>query len=157
MDEIIAATIAASLAFVAGLIVNSEGRFQFFSTIVSAERMAWIKEIRNLAADLCTLCEQYNPENLSDEHYAEFLKARNGILVRLDPKGWYTTDDELIELLDSTDFGKVKANLPRIREIIMTINKSEWDKVKIEAGNSAWKVWRIKSLQRKLKSNAFRG
>lgn len=39
MSEIIAAVITASVAFLAGLLVNVQGRSQFFSTTVSGERM----------------------------------------------------------------------------------------------------------------------
>ena len=147
--------IAAAIAFLAGLLVNIQGKEQFFSTTVSAERLVWIKDIRKLCATLCSVCEQYDAENLPSEQYAVFLKARNGILIRLDPSGWYTTDDELITLLQEPDFGKVKTNLSRIREILMTINKNEWDKVKIEAGNSKWKVKRIEKIQNRLRSTNF--
>lgn len=157
MSEVIAAVIAGAFAFVAGLLVNVQGNAQFFSTTVSGERMVWIKDIRELCAELCAVCEQYDAANLPAEQYAAFLKARNGILIRLDPVGWYETDDELIALLKDPDFGKVKANLPRVREILMTIIKTEWDKVKIEAGNSPWKVRRVEALQNRLKSGKFHG
>lgn len=39
----------------------------------------------------------------------------------------------------------------------MTIIKTEWDKVKIEAGNSPWKVKRIEELQSRLRSGRFHG
>ena len=155
MEEIIAAAITAVVAFVAGLLVNWQGRYQFFTSTVSKERMVWIKDIRGLCTDLCSVCEQYDPDALPPEQYAVFLKARNGILIRLDPKGWYTTDDELIDLLKAPDFAKVKQNLPRIREILMTINKTEWDKVKIEAGNSRRKVKQIEEIQKRLESDHF--
>ena len=45
------------------------------------------------------MCEQYDADSLPAEQYAVFLKVRNGILIRLDPAGWYATDDELIALL----------------------------------------------------------
>ena len=147
MSEIIAAAIAALAAFAAGLLVNLQGTFQFFSSVVSAERMIWIKDMRVLCADLFSVCEQYDAENLPPEQYAAFLKARNGILIRMDPPGWYSTDDELLLLLSDPDFAKVKANLSRIRLIMMEIIKGEWDKVKIEAGNNRWKVKKIRELQ----------
>ena len=150
MADIIAAIIAAVTAFIAGLLVNIQGKSQFFSTTVSGERMVWIKDMRVLCADLFSICEQYDVENLPAKEYAQFLKARNGILIRLDPIGWYSIDDELFQLLSQPDFARVKANLPRVRFLIMTIIKTEWDKVKIEAGNSSWKVHRINTLQRRL-------
>lgn len=148
--EVQSAVIAGLFAFIVGLIVNIQGKSQFFSTTVSAERMVWIKDIRDLCAALCSICEQYDAETLPPEQYAAFLKARNGILIRLSPTGWYATDDELLELLKEPDFEKVKANLPRVREILMTVLKTEWDKVKIEAGNSRWKVRKIKKKQAQL-------
>ena len=157
MNEIIAAVITAFVAFLVGLLVNVQGRSQFFSTTVSGERMVWIKDIRGLCAELFTICERYDAANIPEEEYAAFLKARNGILIRLDPKGWYHTDDELIELLKDPDFGKVKANLPRIREILMTILKTEWDKVKIEAGNSYWKVRKIEKMQKQISVQKYHG
>ena len=150
MAEIIAAAIAALAAFVAGLLVNVQDKARFFSTTVSGERMVWIKDMRVLCADLFSVCEQYDAESLPPEGYAQFLKARNGILIRMDPPGWYATDDELLSLLSDPDFAKVKANLPRIRLIMTEIIKGEWDKVKIEAGNNRWKVKKIKELQERL-------
>ena len=118
--------------------------------------MVWIKDIRALCAELCTICEQYdNAASLPEKQRAAFLKARNGILIRLDPKEWYETDAEVIALLWEPDFEKVKRNLPRIREILMAVNKTEWDKVKIEAGNSRWKVRKIKKLQKRLIQEHF--
>ena len=157
MGEVIVALVTAVFAFFAGLLVNAQGRTQFFSSTVSKERMAWIYDIRGLCAELFSVCEQYDPENLPAEALAAFLKARNGILIRLDPLGWYITDDELIQLLSEPDFVKVREHLPRIRLLITTILKNEWDKVKIEAGNSLWKVKRIEKLQERLKSDQYHG
>ena len=67
MNEIIAAVITAFVAFLAGLLVNVQGRSQFFSTTVSGERMVWIKDIRNLCAELFTICERYDAANIPEE------------------------------------------------------------------------------------------
>ena len=155
MTEVYAAIIAGGFAFIAGLLVNAQGKAQFFSSTVSAERMAWIKDMRELCAELFSVCERYDAGDLPPEGRAAFLKARNGILIRLDPPGWYTTDDELLSLLAEPDFGKVRANLPRVRLILTTIIKNEWDKVKIEAGNSRWKVKKIEAMQERLRSGHF--
>ena len=157
MSEVIAALVAGAFAFVAGLLVNIQGSAQFFSTTVSGERMVWIKDMRRLCADLFTVCEQYDADTLTAEDRTAFLQARNGILIRLDPPGWYTTDDELLSLLSEPDFSRVRENLPRIRLLITTIIKSEWDKVKIEAGSSRWKVRQIEKLQEQIKSEKYQG
>ena len=68
--------------------------------------------VRELCAELCAVCEQYDADNLPAEQYAAFLKARNGILIRLDPAGWYATDDELIALLQDPDSGKSRKICP---------------------------------------------
>ena len=60
------------------------------------------------------------------------------------------TDNRLNELLLDPDYAKIRANLPEIREICVTVFKSEWDKVKIEAGNSRRKAHKIKVLQEKM-------
>lgn len=153
MTEVIVALITAVFAFLAGLVVNFQGKAQFFSSIVSKERMAWIKDIRKLSEELFSICEQYDVDNISREQYSLFLKARNGILARLGPAGYYVTDDELIKLLIEPDFRKVKDSVPRIRELLTLITKNEWDKVKIEAGNNPWKVRRIRMIQDKLRSD----
>ena len=153
MTDIIVAFITAAFAFVAGFLVNIQGKAQFFSTIVSKERMVWIKDIRRLSEELFSICEQYDGDNIPQEQYALFFKARNGILARLDPAGWYVTDDELIELLIEPDFVRIKASVPRIREILMTLTKNEWDKVKIEAGNNPWKVRKVKKIQDGLRAD----
>ena len=157
MAEIVAAVIAAGTAFIAGLLVNLQGNEQFFSSTVSAERMVWIKDMRELCPILFSVCEQYDAENLPPEQYEKFLYARNGILIRLDPPGWYVTDDELLSLLKEPDFRKTKANLYRIRFLLTSIIKTEWDKVKIEAGSSRIKIRRIERLKAKLKSEQYYG
>ena len=157
MKEIISAVIAGLFAFLAGLLVNRQGKSQFFSTTVSKERMAWIREIRQLCTELCSISEAYEPDALPPEQRAAFLRARNAILIRLSPKGWYSADDALLELLANPDFGAVKAKVPQIREILTAILKSEWDKIKIEAGNSPWKVWRVRKIQEHLDAKKFHG
>ena len=46
------------------------------------------------------------------------------------------------------EFQRIKANCPRIREVLTAICKMEWDKVKIEAGSSKWKQRKINRLQK---------
>ena len=157
MTEVIAAVVTGAFAFVAGLLVNVQGNAHFFSSTVSHERMVWIHEIRQLGTKLFSVCEQYEPGQLPPEAETVFLKARNGILIRLDPPGWYVTDDELITLLSEQDFASVREHLPRIRLLLTSILKTEWDKVKIEAGNSRWKVKRIDKLQERLRSEKYHG
>lgn len=150
MTDIYAAAISAAVALIVGLLVNFQGRKQLFSNTVSKERMVWIKEVRALCVDLCVLCEQY--DRLTPDQETAFLKAREGILLHLDPKGHYITDDALIELLQDKSFEDVKKNIGKVRETLRRVFKSEWDKVKIEAGNRLWRVWRINWMQKHLKT-----
>ena len=156
VSAVIAAAISAVVSAAVALTVNLQSHEQFFSTTVSAERMNWIKEMRGLCAELFSICEQYEPGKLPPEQFAAFLRARNGILVRLFPKGWCLADTRLNELLSDPDYAKIRANLPEIRETCVTVFKSEWDKVKIEAGNNRRKVLKIKALQKKMEEE-FRG
>ena len=105
MKEIIAAAISSAVAFMLGLLVNWQGGRQFFSSTVSRERMVWIKDIRALCAELCTICEQYdNAASLPEKQRAAFLKARNGILIRLDPKEWYEPSSSTDIISEIPDF-----------------------------------------------------
>ena len=151
VSAVIVAAISAFVAAVVALAVNIQGHEQFFSTTVSTERMNWIRDMRGLCAELFSICEQYDSGSLPPEQYAAFLRARNGILIRVDPAGWYPqTDDKIIALLSDPDYTKVRDNIPEIRETVRRIFKSEWDKVKIEAGNSRQKVRKIEALQKKM-------
>lgn len=151
MDEIIAAGIAAGVSLVLSYLVTLKENSRFFSNTVSHERLAWIKEIRDLTVTLFSICERYEADELPEEQFSEFLKARNGILIRLNPSySDYSLDRELHSLLSEPDFTTIKENVPRVRNIIGTILKSEWDKVKIEAGNSPSKIRRIQKLQNQI-------
>ncbi len=148
MSDTVATLITAGLTFVAGLLVNRQSRNQFFSSTVSRERMEWVKDMRALCVELCTICDQYNSWiSVPPEQKAAFLRDRNGMLLRLNDRADYPVDQELIGLLDKNSFEEVKAGAPDIRRICMSIFKTEWDKVKIEAGNSPFKVRRIEKLQ----------
>ena len=148
MKEIIAAAIGAIVSLALSAVMTLKENARFFSNTVSGERMNWIKDIRKLAAELFTVCEQYDPNTLPEEQCTVFLNARNGILIRLNPDGsGYSLDSRLHQLLDDPDFATVKGNLPEIRSLLGKILKSEWDKVKVEAGNSRSKVRQIEKIQ----------
>ena len=63
ISAIISAGISALIAAAVALVVNFQGNAHFFSTTVSAERMVWIKDMRSLCTDLCSICEQYDSGN----------------------------------------------------------------------------------------------
>ena len=156
MKEIVAAAIGAivSLALTAVMILKENARF--FSNTVSTERMNWIKDIRKLAAELFSVCEQYEADTLPEEQRSAFLNARNGILIRLNPDGsGYSLDSQLHRLLSEPDFAAIKTNLAEIRFLLGTILKNEWDKVKIEAGNSRRKVRQIEKLQNQIEAEKY--
>ena len=144
MDKNAVTIIAALIAFVSSLLVYLQGRKQFYSTTVSKERLAWIDDIRRLCTELCTVCEQYDVDEITPEAHVAFLSARNGILIRLNPMNEeYPTDKRLIELLEEPDFQKVKNNIQEVRIILMAINQSEWIKVKTEH----WGMRRLDGIQ----------
>ena len=152
--------IAALITFIAGLLVNWQGSKQFFSTIVSKERMDWIKEMRKLCTELCTICELHDNESeLSNEEKTAFLKAKNGMILHLNNtekenhENQYPIDQKLYELLVNKDFSEIKEKISEIRDNAAIIFKTEWDKVKIEAGNNRLKVKKIQKLQESLKKH----
>lgn len=151
MNEIVAAAIGAAVSLLVSAIVNFRERSHFFSDTVSAERMKWVKDMRKLGAAMLSICEQYEPDDLSTEQYAAFLNARNGILIRLNPIDTnYPHDQALQRMLDSPDFATIKANVPQIRYHLGTILKAEWEKVKVEAGNNLWKLRQIDAARKKI-------
>ena len=101
---------------------------------------------------MLSICEQYEPDELTEEQYAAFLNARNGILVRLNPidDEYYANDHALQCLLDDPNFASTKKNIPVIRYWICTIMKEEWDKFKIESGNSIFKRRKLDTVRKKL-------
>lgn len=151
MNEVIAALIAAAVSLLVNAVVNIRKTAQFFSNTVSSERMAWIKEMRDLSAKMLSVCEHYDPAQLPDEQYDAFLNARNGILIRLNPVDTnYPHDKALQRLLAEPDFAAIKANVPEIRYQLGSILKTEWEKVKVEAGNSPWKIRQVDALREKI-------
>ena len=157
MTNIIPTIITAVITFIAGLLVNKQGRNQFFSTVVSKERMEWIKEMRVLCTDLCTICETYEHESeLPSNERATFLKAKNGMILHLnntekkDQQDQFPIDKQLYDMLKDKSFEEIRENVPSIRDKATIIFKTEWDKVKIEAGNSPAKIRQIQELQDKI-------
>lgn len=155
MAAIIAAIITGLITFIIGLLVNRQGRTQFFSSIVSKERMVWIKEMRDLCTELCTICDlNKSEENLSDEELVTFYNAKNGMLLHLnsiqrkEQAEEFPVDKELFELLNNKSFSQIQGSISDIREKATLIFKTEWDKVKIEAGNSRATVKKIEKIQR---------
>lgn len=66
MDEIIAAGIAAGVSLVLSYLVTLKENSRFFSNTVSHERLAWIKEIRDLTVTLFSICERYEADELPE-------------------------------------------------------------------------------------------
>ena len=151
MKEVITALIAAAVSLLVNAVLDIRKVSQFFSNTVSTERMAWIREMRDLSAKMLSICERYDPSQLPDEQYDAFLNARNGILIRLNPVDTnYPHDKTLHRLLAEPDFAKIKANVPEIRYQLGTILKTEWEKVKVEAGNSMAKIHQVDTIREKI-------
>lgn len=149
--------IVAILTFIAGQLVNRQGRNQFFSTVVSKERMEWIKEMRKACVDLCTICEMHaNESDLSSEEKKTFYETKNSMMLHLnntkepERKQEYPIDYALYNLLNGKSYKAIHDNINDIREKATEIFKVEWDKVKIEAGNSRSKAKKIRKLQNSL-------
>ena len=155
----VAAIISPLVSLIVALLVNRQSKKQFFVGVVSNERLKWNAEMRALCAELCGLCEQYDNEAaMSAEQIAAFYKTRNAMLLKLNPPMRsalpvaYPVDERLIHLLEQKTFAEVKASVPEIRKCCMIIFKSEWDKVKIEVGNSKSVVKKIEAYQQKINS-----
>lgn len=148
MTEIISAIISASVAFIVGLIVSYQNKRQVFSSVVSRGRMDWVRDIRELSAELFTILEQYpSKAELPQEKYEKFLKAKNSIILRLSPQGFHQLDDEILQVLQYGSYDEISANMTLIRDRIVLIGKTEWEKVKVEAGSSQSKIDEVKQLQ----------
>ncbi len=174
--QITAAVIAGVVSVIIALLTNRREKRQLFSNIVSRERMTWVREVRALCTELCAICEMYDAETIVKEpdKLLAFFKARSGLLLHLSPWNIYTTDNEMIMLLNPLDpepdaprtaqpdappvimdqarldFQKVKANCPQIRKLLTKICKLEWDKVKLESGSSKAKR-KIEKMQKSLR------
>ena len=150
---------------------------ELFSHTVSHGRMEWVKRVRELCMELCAICEVYSADTIlsAPDQLLAFYKERSGLLMHLSPYNTYTTDNELIELLNpldknpkengklqinplsgnqeeiKMDFRQVQKNCPRIRAILTDIGKLEWDKVIIESGNNEEKKKKIEDMQKSRK------
>lgn len=154
MSEIIAAVISVLISSIVSLIVNllvrRQGHNEFYSKTVSAERLSWISDMRELFATFFAICEMHKNDDLSVKQRYEFNKIRNSILIRLNPvSSGYELDNQLRQLIETTDFMSIKNNMADIRSIIEQIIKDEWDKIKIEAGRD---VTMVKHIHKKNKS-----
>ena len=59
MEKLIVPIAAAMITSLVTFYAAMQKRNQFFSNIVSKERMEWIKEVRACCIKLCSICEQY--------------------------------------------------------------------------------------------------
>lgn len=139
MDEVTVAIISLSVSTAVSVGLNLIGYSQNFqkhySTVISKERMAWVKETRKLAAEFLAFCETNT--YLDEKKEQEFNKLKNELLLNLNSDGKKYKNDAIIRnSLMKSSFSKIKKDLPEIRAAFINIFKDEWDKSKLEAGRS---------------------
>lgn len=146
ISVVISALIAALISILTGFFTISQNAKKFYAEKSAMDRKPWIDEMREYCVELLTICALYSSEEqMTKEERERFEKARQRMLVRLNPIGMgYAKDDALFALLTG-DFAKVKQNGEQIRRILAEIIKHERDKFRIESG-------RTKNMKKKIKS-----
>ena len=148
-SNLLAAIVAAVVSLVTAHVSKKQMKLTFYSQTISGERMNWINRMREQTAELAAFCCRYADSALSDEHRSEFERIRVGILLMITPmrdiieisdpakqtkvKSYYEHDLALWELLNG-DYQSVRDNIKAICELVACICKSEWRRIKAEAG-----------------------
>lgn len=136
---ILSVTLSSIVAVLVSLLTRRQGKKEFYAKTVSAERLAWIKDMREFFTKLFTICTLYDEKDMTGEKLVEFEQTRNAILIRLNPTdNCYKNDNLLRSMLLDRSFSEIKVDIPKIRETIEKTIKSEWDKIKIESGRNKW-------------------
>jgi hypothetical protein len=154
MNEAIAAIISVAVSSVVSVIVwiftRRQVKGELYAKTISAERIAWIKEMREFFAKLLTISET-KPFNTTDVDLLDFYQMKNSILIRLNPQtSGYENDNLLRSMLQGKNFAEVKQSMSEIRRLAEIILKDEWDKIKIEAGRDKLLVKSLKQSQREI-------
>jgi hypothetical protein len=158
---IIVAVISALFAFASPLITTlltyRQDKNQLFANMVSKERMEWIREMRKRCAELCVLCEQCeNEAAMSEKQKETYLQAKYDLLLHLnhpdqpEQKIKYPLDAKMVEILTKPSYQELRAAMPDLRRYCMYIFKSEWDKIKVEAGDSKKKKQEVEKIQARM-------
>ena len=143
---VISALISALISIVTAIFTITQNAKKFYAENSNKDRMPWIEDMREYCVELLTLTALYSSENeLTKEDREKFERARQKMLVSLNPQGHgYEKDDELFTLLCG-NFDQVKTNSNKIRSVLSEIIKHERDKMRIESG-------RTKTMRKKIKS-----
>ena len=149
-SNVLAAVIAAIVSLVTAGVSKKQMKLSFYSQTISGERMNWINRMRELTAELAAFCCRYPADaEFTAEEMGEFEKIRVSILLMITPKkdveeitdsayrekvkSYYEHDLQLWELLNG-DYQSVHDSINEIRELVACICKSEWRRIKAEAG-----------------------
>ena len=152
-SNVLAAVVAAIVSLLTANVSKKQMKLTFYSQTISGERMNWINRMRELTAELTAFCCRYAGTVLSVEQKSEFEKIRVSILLMITPmkdieeiadltqrekvKSYYEHDLLLWEHLNG-DFQSVCDTINEIRDLVACICKSEWRRIKAEAGGDEY-------------------
>ena len=152
ISVIISALIAALISILTGVYTVKQSEKRFYAENSVKDRKPWVDDMRAFLVELLTIAALNESESaLSKEDRERFERARQNLLIRLNPLGkGYERDEELFKLL-SLDFNGIKGNADKIRQSLSGIIKHERDKLRIETGRSKRMRQKIVKEQRSQK------
>jgi hypothetical protein len=139
------------VSLVIGGIKDKQSKNELYAKTVSSFRMDWIIAMREHIVDLIVLCKTINNsgtnENKKENSENEFERCRANILMRLNPNPNKETsnNEDLKKLLRKIKFeqnqicinGKItEKDIEDIERIGTNLLKEEWERVKVEAGET---------------------
>ena len=123
------AVLASVVSWVTSLALRRQERHKSYSQIVTNDRIAWIKLMREITAQLLAICE--SKTTLTQTELDEFNLIKNKIKIHLNVK--YEEDKRVCDIL-SGSFADVKRDSDELMKILMTMFNHEWHKIREEAG-----------------------
>lgn len=136
-------------------------RLNFYSSTVSKERVAWINQTRDIASKLIAFCSMHSEDVLVSEDVFRFEELRSALVLRLTPKAYINekqqyleTDGKLVELLEK-EYSVIRDSRYQIREIVVMICKTEWNRIKAEAGGNNDVEKKIEEYDQSVKKRGY--
>jgi len=159
--SVVAAVVAGVVSLVVVSIRDKHSKNELYAKTVSSFRMEWIKDIRKYLVKLIVLCKKMHR---TEEDRTGFERCRANILMRLSPNS--DSDKQLKDLLGELEimgFGQICGTGNSIAEKIENLGtellKNEWERVKVEAGETIKKreeiILRIEEIKQYKKIGSF--
>jgi len=166
--SLIGAVVVAVSALLVGSIRDRHSKNELYTESVSSFRMDWIKAMRKHLVDLIVLCKTINSYEVNNDEKVKnkiaFERCRANILMRLNPtvSGELSNANENLKILLKkmrfdqnqicVDENIIKEDFDDVEKIGTALLKEEWERVKVEAGETIKKRKEIDLRTKKIKT-----